>query len=133
MTFPEIWGKERVFAQCHPPALHEAVLIGVGEALQLGSQDPIIRTESSKQGLPDALEDKSLHRRIEPWHEHLLLGVETAQGLILLVPVPARQMANGAPVMRGHFGRHAGWCVGERFRARVEGSKGGARAVDADQ
>src|SRR5438445_13898965 len=107
MTFPGIWGKERVFAQCPPPALHEAVLIGVGEALQLGSQDPIIRTESSKQGLPDALEDKSLHRRIEPWHEHLQLGVETAQGLILLVPVPSRQMANVVPVLRVFTGSHA--------------------------
>src|SRR5438128_11838168 len=108
MTLPGILGKERVFTQCHPPAFQEALLIGRGEALQLGSQDPIIRTESSKKGLPDALEDKSLHRRIEPWHEYLQVGVETAKGLIPLVPVPARQMANGSAVMREHFGRHAG-------------------------
>src|SRR2546426_5353092 len=133
MTLPGQWGKEFVFAQCHPPAFQEALLIGVREALQFGSQAPIIRTERSKKDLPDALEDKSLHRRIEPWHEHLQVGVETAQGLILLVPVPARPMAEGSPVMRRQFRSHAGWCVGERFRARVKGSKLGPRAVDADQ
>src|SRR5437867_962504 len=109
MTLPGVWGKERVFAQCHSPALQEALLIGLGEALQLGSQDPIIRTERSKQDLPDALEDKTLHRRIEPWHEHLQVGVETAQGLILLVPVPARQKAKCAPVMWLQLRRHGSW------------------------
>src|SRR6059036_3694690 len=109
MTLPGILGKERVFTQCHPPAFQEALLIGRGEALQLGSQDPIIRTESSKKGLPDALEDKSLHRRIEPWHEYLQVVVETAQGLILLVPVPARQKAKCAPVMWLQLRRHGSW------------------------
>src|SRR5439155_1860294 len=133
MTFPGIWGKERVFAQCHPPAFQESLLIGRGEALQLGSQGPIIGTEISKQDLPDALEDKSLHRRIEPWLEHLQVGVETAQGLILLVPEPTRQKAKGAPVMRLHLRSYGRWCSDERFRAAVHGRKPGPSSIDPDE
>src|SRR5205807_4771994 len=100
MTLPGIWGKERVFTQCHPPAFQEALLIGAREALQLGWRDPmVVRDVANKQEFPDALEYISLQGNVEPWHEHLQVGDETAQGLILLVPVPARQKAKCAPVM----------------------------------
>ena len=81
MTLPGKSGNEVKFAQFHPPAFQEARLIGVGEALQLDRRDPM-STEwiwQSKQDLSDALEERSLHRWIEPRHEHLQVGVEKAQ------------------------------------------------------
>ena len=99
---PRRWGKELELAQSHPPAFHEALLIDRGEALQLGRRDP--RSNEwiwhSKHGLPDALEERSLHRKIEPRHERLQVGVELAEGVIALVPGPARQKAEGSPIMR---------------------------------
>src|SRR5207244_6893908 len=91
--------KELVFAQCHPPAFKEGLVIGWGEMLQLGRRDPRSTADANRQEFPDALEERSLHRRIEPRHEHVQVGVEKAQGSIVLVPVPARQMAEGPPIM----------------------------------
>ena len=72
-------GKVIEFAQCHPPAFEEALLIGVEEALQLGRRDPRIIDEANKQQFPDALEEWSLHRRVKPRHERLHAGVDKAQ------------------------------------------------------
>src|SRR2546426_10817065 len=106
MTLPGQWGKVLVLAQCHPPAFQEALLIGGRETLQLGRRDPMRSDEESKQGLPDALEEISLHRRIEPRQERLHAAVEKAQGSISVVPIPAPQMADGPPVMREQLWSH---------------------------
>src|SRR5207245_86314 len=73
MTLPGQWGKELVFAQCHPPTFKKALLIGLREALQLGRRDPRSHIDEllSKQEFPDALEEISLHLRLEPQHERL--------------------------------------------------------------
>jgi hypothetical protein len=100
---PGKFGKVIEFAQYHPPSFQEAFLIGLREALhQLGRRDPL-RTEwiwISKQGLPDALEDRSLHGGCEPRHERWYADVEKAPGWISRVPISACQEAKGSPVMR---------------------------------
>ena len=79
MTFPGISGKEIEFGQLHPPAFQEALVISLGEALQLGRREPRRMAEAIKQDLPDALEDISLHRGIEPRDERLHVGLEMAE------------------------------------------------------
>src|SRR5438445_13451688 len=102
------------FAQCHSPAFQETLVIGLGETLQLGWRDPrSIVDEVRKQELPDALKERSLHRRIEPWHEHVQVSVELAQGTLGDVPGPARPIAEGAPVIRCQLRSHGCWCVDE--------------------
>src|SRR5947209_6757612 len=97
--FPEEVG----FAQCHPPAFQEALLISLRKALQFAWRDPRPIEEASKQVFPDALEERSLHIRIKPRHERLQAGSEKAQGAIGVVPIPTCPMAEGAPVMRGQL------------------------------
>ena len=99
MTCQERWGKELLSRQFHSPAFQEALLIGLREALQLGWRDPRSIAEVHKQEFPDPLEKRSLHRRIEPWHEGLQVGFEKAQGLISAIPGPACPMAEGSPVI----------------------------------
>src|SRR2546427_1769419 len=72
MTLPGRYGCEFDFLQYRPKAFKKALLIGLREALQLGRGGPrSIVDEVVKQGLPDALEERSLHGRIEPRHERL--------------------------------------------------------------
>src|SRR6267143_6686412 len=99
MTCQGKWGVELIFAQRHTPAFPEALLIGGGEALQLDGRDPRSDVEAIIQEFSDALEERSLHRRIKPRHERLHAGVEKAQGSLGVVPRPARQIAESAPVM----------------------------------
>src|SRR5207245_10189097 len=81
LAFPWIQGKDLVFAQCHPPAFQEALLIGLREALQLGWRDPISIEWiwESEQALPNTLEEISLYRRIDPRDECLQAGVGKPQ------------------------------------------------------
>src|SRR2546425_7272822 len=93
MTFPRHRGKERICAQCHPPAFQEALLIGMGETLQLDWRDPRSHAELSKQEFPDALEERSLHdlfepppTRIDPPADHQIILSKKKERLYQLSP-----------------------------------------------
>ena len=108
-------------------------MIVLRHTLQLEWREPFGSAGISKQGLPDAFEERSLHRRIEPGHERWQVGVEKAQRLIFLGPVPVCQIADGSPVMGEQLRSHVGWCVDKGFRGPVQGSTPRPLPVDADQ
>src|SRR2546428_10024699 len=87
----------------------------------------------SNRGCPGAWEERSLHRRIEPRHKRLHAGVEKAQRLISVIPVPARQMAEGPPVMWLQLRGNGSRGVSEGFRAAVPAVHPRPRPVEADQ